>query len=304
MFGRNKPRGRQYWLRLLGLFLLALIIALLGVPVGMGALSAQALLYAPCSDDGKTPADYGLTGEMVTLNARVGGSFRGFFIPGTNGATIIMPPPFNSGRSSRLPEAAMLAQHGYGAFTFEARPCAGMGPMSLGYDEVNEVADVLDYLLSRPEVDPQRIGIYGFSSAGATSVMAAVRLPSLQAVVAEGGYGDFSDNALGEDRGQGLAFYFVPLYRWGFRQSYRWSAGDINHLSPVSVIGQIRPRPILLIYGSQEVSLPGAYRQLEAAGDNAELWVIEGATHGTYRFVAPEAYEARIVGFFDQALRE
>jgi dipeptidyl aminopeptidase/acylaminoacyl peptidase len=198
----------------------------------------------------------------------------------------------------------MLAQHGYGVFTFESRPCAGMGPMSLGYAEVDEVADALDYLLSRPDVDPQRIGVYGFSSAGATSVMAAARLPSLQAVVAEGGYGDFGDNALGRGWEQGLGLYFLPLYRWGFRQSYRWIAGDINALSPVTVIGQIRPRPILLIYGSQEVSLPGAYQQLEAAGDNAELWVVEGATHGTYRFVAPEAYEARIVTFFDQALRK
>jgi dipeptidyl aminopeptidase/acylaminoacyl peptidase len=195
----------------------------------------------------------------------------------------------------------MLAKHGYGVFTFESRPCAGMGPTSLGYAEVEEVADALDYLLSRPEVDPQRIGVYGFSSAGATSIMAAARLPSLRAVVAEGGYGDFGDNALGRDPGHGLGAYFLLLFRWGFRSAYWWTAGDINALSPSTVISQIRPRPILLIYGSQEPSLPGAYQQLQAAGDNAELWVVEGANHGTYRFVAPEAYEERIAAFFDEA---
>jgi dipeptidyl aminopeptidase/acylaminoacyl peptidase len=201
----------------------------------------------------------------------------------------------------------MLARHGYAVFTFEARPCAGMGPLSLGYAEVDEVADALDYLLGRPEVDPRRIGIYGFSSAGATSLMAATRLPQLQAVVAEGGYSDFED-FVDHELGRGLVqrgeFYFLPLYRWGFHLAYRWIAGDLAKLSPVTVISQIRPRPILLVYGSQEKSLPEGYQQLQAAGNNAELWVVEGAGHGTYRQVAPQAYEERIVAFFDKALRE
>jgi uncharacterized protein len=301
LFLTHRARDRKYWLRLLLLFLLGVTGALLGTPFLMGVRFARTLLYAPCSDNGRTPADYGLQGEPVTVPARAGGSFRGYFMPGVNGATIIIPPPFDSGRSGRLPEAAMLAKHGYGVFTFESRPCAGMDPTSLGYAEVEEVADALDYLLSRPEVDPQRIGVYGFSSAGATSIMAAARLPSLQAVVAEGGYGDFVENALGRDDGQGLGAYFLLFYRWGFRSAYWWIAGDINALSPTTMISQIRPRPILLIYGSQERSLPGAYQQLQAAGDNAELWVVEGANHGTYRFVAPEAYEERVVAFFDEA---
>jgi dipeptidyl aminopeptidase/acylaminoacyl peptidase len=280
------------------------MVTLAAFPVVMGALFAQGLLYTPCNNDGRTPTDYGLKGASVTLPARAGGSFQGYFMPGTNMVTIIMPPPLNSGRSVRLPEAAMLVQHGYAVFTFEARPCAGMGPMSLGYAEVDEVADVLDYLLSRPDVDPQRIGIYGFSSAGATSIMAAARLPRLQAVIAEGGYGhfaDFVDNALGRNLVQRGEFYFAPLYRRGFHLTYWWVAGDVNKLSPLTVIHQIQPRPILLIYGSQEKSLPEGYQQLQAAGDNAELWVVEGANHGTYRFVAPEAYEERIVAFFDEA---
>ena len=90
----HRRRDRNYWLRLLLLFLLALTIALLGLPFLMGLLFAQTLLYAPSNDDGRTPADYGLQGEPVTLEARAGGSFRGYFIPGTSGATIIIPPAF------------------------------------------------------------------------------------------------------------------------------------------------------------------------------------------------------------------
>jgi hypothetical protein len=59
----------------------------------------------------------------------------------------------------------------------------------------------------------------------------------------------------------------------------------------------------LLIYGSQEVSLSGAYKQKAAAGNNATLWVVEGAGHGTYLNVAPEEDEARLIGFFEEGLQ-
>jgi pimeloyl-ACP methyl ester carboxylesterase len=295
-------RRWQYWFRLVTFFIITLTLALLCLPIFLGAFSMLGLLYAPCTQNRQTPADYGFSYEPVVIEARAGGSFRGYFVPGTNGAAIIMPPPFTSGRNVRLPEMEMLARHGYSVFDLESRRCAGMGPLSLGYKEVDDVGDVLDYLLSRPDVDPERIGVHGFSSAGATSIMAAARYPQLKAVVAEGGYGDFTENALGSGRERGLNAWFLSLFRWASYVTYRLVTGlDINTLSPVSVIYKISPRPVLLIYGSKEVSLPGGRRQKTAAGDNAELWVVEGAGHGNYLRVAPEVYKKRIVAFFDKA---
>lgn len=270
----------------------------------LGALFTIGLVYAPCNDHHLTPADYGYLGESITLQARAGGAFRGYFIPGSNGATIIMPPAYTGGRGVRLREAAILARQGYAIFLFESRRCAGMGPLSLGYLEVDEVADVLDYLSTRADVDLTRVGIYGFSSAGATSIMAAAQFPQIRAVVAEGGYGNFLENALGRDEARpGFSAYFLAMYRWAVRLTYRLLIGlDMEKLSPVTVIDNISPRPILLIYGSREASLPGGRQQLAAAGDNAELWVVEGAGHGEYFTVASEAYESRIVTFFNQAL--
>ena len=280
-------------------------LAVLSLPALLGSLFMLGLLYGPCGESRLTPTDYGYSAESVTVQAQAGGSFRGYFIPGTNRATIIMPPPLNSGRSVRLPEAAILARHGYAIFMFESRRCAGMGPLSLGYHEVEDVADALDYLTTRPDVDPNRIGIHGFSSAGATSVMAAARLPELRAVVAEGGYGDFIQNSFYHYNDDLLTTYFLTLFRWAIGVTYRLVTGlDINQLSPVSVIGEIEPRPVLLIYGTRETSLAGGHQQKAAAGDNAQLWIVEGAGHGNYLSLAPEAYEERVVTFFDKALQE
>jgi len=297
-------RDRRYWFRLIRFFIVSLTGLVLGLPFLIGVLSTVGLLYVPCSSSGPDPAAYGYAWEDVTIQARAGGSFRAYFIPGQNGATIIVAPTLASGRGVRWPETLLLLKHGYGVLTFESRRCAGMGPLSLGFKEVDEVADALDYLHQRPEVDPERIGVYGFSQAGATTIMAAARLPGLKAVVAEGGYGDFSSNALGTAHNEGLvARYFKWGHRHSFEPMYRLITGlDLAVLSPVSVIDQISPRPILLIYGSQEISLSGAYEQLAAAGENAELWVVEGAGHGNYLTVAGAEYETRLVGFFDAAL--
>ena len=86
--------------------------------------------------------------------------------------------------------------------------------------------------------------------------------------------------------------------------TYRLITGtNISALNPSGMISQIAPRPVLLIYGSNEVSLSGGYQQKAAAGDNAELWVIPGAGHGNYSQVAGEEYEARVMGFFKAALK-
>ena len=297
-------RDRRYWVRLIRLFIVTLTGVLLSLPFLIGVLSTVGLLYAPCSGSEPDPAAYGYGWEDVTIQARAGGSFRAYYIPGQNGATIIVAPALAAPRGGRWSETLLLLQNGYGILTFESRRCAGMGPLSLGFKEIDEVADALDYLRQRADVDLDRIGVYGFSQAGATALMATARLPDIKAVVAEGGYGDFRTNAVGTARSEGLVSrYFEWGYSRSFSPTYRLITGlDLAVLSPVSVIDQISPRPILLIYGSHEVSLSGAYAQLAAAGENAELWVVEGAGHGNYLAVAGEKYEMRLVGFLDEAL--
>lgn len=277
---------------------MALLFAGVSIPILAGFFSMYALLYRPCNDDTTTPSDYGHAWEDVTLKIE-GKPVQTFFIPGTNGATVIIPPPTNHSRGSRFGEANLLAQHGYAVLTFESRCCADLEPLTLGYREAQDVRVALDYLLARDDVDPARIGILGFSSAGATSIMAAAQYPEIRAVVAEGGYGDFAENAVGMRGGNIL----TRLYKWSLGTSYHLFTGiDIDTLAPVDVIGKIAPRHVLLIYGSEEPSLTDGHRQLDAAGPNTDLWIVEGAHHGSYMQDAPDEFERRVIAFFDQAL--
>jgi hypothetical protein len=76
----------------------------------------------------------------------------------------------------------------------------------------------------------------------------------------------------------------------------------MTEISPISVIDQISPRPLLLIYGEHELVSTQARQLLAQAGDPKELWVVPDCGHGGYLNAAPEEWERRVVGFFDDAL--
>ena len=270
------------------------------IPFAVGYLFILGLTTGGCSGGGD-PAAYNLPFEDVSFpSSQFKMPIKAYFIPGDNGVTVIVPPAHTNGRGSWLHEIAVLHRHGYSALTYESR--SGMGHrVSLGYAEVTEVGDALDYLATRPDVDMKKIGIHGFSSAGATAIMAGARYPTLRAVLAEGGYHDFGEAVHDTSQVQGWSF-LGTFYELGTRVGYRLTTGyDLSVLSPVSVIGQIAPRPILLIYGTAEPGLPGAYLELAAAGANAQLWAVPGATHGSYWYTAPEEFERRVIAFYDDA---
>jgi acetyl esterase/lipase len=127
-------------------------------------------------------------------------------------------------------------------------------------------------------------------------------MPEIRSVSAEGGYHDYP-TALGLGN---VSNILIQIYQFGAVSAYRLVTGDDVHvLSPISVIDKIAPRPLLLVYGSLEVSLPGARAMLEHAqetGVQADLWVVDGADHGQYLAVAPQEFVRRVVGFHQAAL--
>jgi uncharacterized protein len=306
---RKKKKDRRYWFRLLRLAAVAVVATVLAVPMSIGAFMMWGMTHAACvlSDASYTPKSHGLPYREINIPSRSGSSFRAYFIPGENGATIIVPPPLSSDRTGMLGEISRIAQHGYNVVLYDSRMCSGRSATSLGYLEAEDVEDVLAYLKQNNDnvqVDLSRVALHGFSSAGAASIMAAARYPEIRAILAEGGYHDMNVQ-MGIRNPHTLIEH---LLRLGALLTYRLVTGvDPDALSPVTAIARIPPRPIFLVYGSIEVSLEGASEELAAAkaadpNTDAHLWMVPGAGHGGYIGAAPDDYEHYVVAFYDCAL--
>ena len=82
----------------------------------------------------------------------------------------------------------MLARHGYGALLFDRR---GEGesdgdPNVFGWAGEKDIRAAVEFLRSRPEIDPDRIGGLGLSVGGEMMIEAAAESDGLKAVVSEG----------------------------------------------------------------------------------------------------------------------
>jgi dipeptidyl aminopeptidase/acylaminoacyl peptidase len=297
---KTAVRSRRYWLRLVRLFVVALVGVLIIVPVVLGAVSAWALTHPGCYFGSAPTIPY----ENITFPSARNITQQGYFLPGSNGATIIIVPAYGNGPGAELYDAAMFNNAGFNVLTMNSRVCMSVGYHSLGYQEVEDVEAAYAYLGTRSDVDPQRVSLHGFSSAGATSLMAAARMPEIRAVTAEGGYHEFSALFNVADTGT----YFDRLYIMAGHITYTLITGsDVQNLSPLNAIGQLGTRPVLLIYGSEEISLNGAHIMLSRAlenGVNAELWIVPGAGHGNYLAVAGEEFDRRLIAFHTAALIE
>src|SRR6185312_9486719 len=116
-------------------------------------------------------AHLGTAYENVSFETADGLRLRGWYVPSRNGAAVIAFP----GRRGPQAHARMLARHGYGVLLFDRRgegASDGDGNM-FGWGGDRDVLAAVEYLRSRPDVDPRRIGGIGLSVGGELMLQAA-----------------------------------------------------------------------------------------------------------------------------------
>jgi pimeloyl-ACP methyl ester carboxylesterase len=236
----------------------------------------------------------------VTFPSRDGLTLFGRFLPARNHATILLIHPLGSSNTNMLIYAEFLANAGYGVFMIDLRAHGSSDgdTSTYGWREAEDVAGAVDYLLHRLDVNGQKIGVLGISLGAQAALRGALKTDCLRALVLEG-LGPVNLNDHG-GRPKSLRRWINYPYNWIYYRVYEFMIGG-KDTSVTEAIGQIAPRPILLI-ASGEKDIYFSHLFFQTAQEPKELWELPDGEHGAAILRDSYTYMLRVIEFFNKVL--
>jgi len=236
----------------------------------------------------------------VTFNSRDGLMLFGRFHPGRNHATIILLHGLGSINSNMLIYAEFLVNAGYGVFMVDLRAHGSSDgdTSTFGLHEADDVAGAVDYLLQRVDVNGIKIGALGISLGAQAALRGALKTDKIRALVLEG----LGPSVLSDHGGspKSLQRWVNYPFNWLYYRIYEFMIRG-RDAGVLEVIGQISPRPTLLIAsGAKDIYFSRLF--FEAANEPKELWELPNGEHGAAILQDSRTYIHHVVEFFDKAL--
>jgi pimeloyl-ACP methyl ester carboxylesterase len=236
--------------------------------------------------------------EEVSFAGDGGVTLKGWLTPPKNGNLVVLVHGLGGNRASLLPEAEILARHGYGSLLFDSRAHGESGgdTATWGEREWRDVRAAIAFALERNGV--ARVALLGFSVGAAAVTRAAAEDPRVHAIILYATWTSLREENAYKTRKYG-GIGRVPAL-WG----YLWSGVDVDTVFPIDDVPRFTPRPLLMIAAMDDLDTPPWVmdRLFAAAGEPKEIWHEPGVGHGGCVAGAPEEYERRVIGFLSRGL--
>jgi len=274
-------------------------------------VSADAILNPSPPRDLPFLADQAFAAQSVEFPARDGVRIGALWVPTVPPAgadvqqvrrpTVILLHGYAETRDALLPQAELIVNAGFNALIvdFRGHGTSAGEVAALGTLDTNDVLGAVDYLMTRPDVDTQRIGLQGVSMGAAAGMIAAAQDLRVRGVIAEDSISSLRDAVWTayRDRLSLPAFLFRDITLWLVERRLH---APLSEVSPVEAAGRLTPRPLLVIDRAAEVPVEpgGAERILRSAGEPKELWVSPKFEHGDSGSSVSPAYATRVLGFW------
>ena len=278
---------QQIWDRRHVISRLPRIVVVLLVVIGLVALLRLSgvldrhFIYFPSAELLSTPADRGLEYEDVTLTTADGVKLHGWFVPGRSADTIVWFHGNGGNISHRVDSIAEIHHHiGPSIFIFDYR---GYGKSEGSPSEEGTYVDAeaaIDYVVSRPDVDPGRLVYLGRSLGAAVAAEMALRRPPSRLIL-ESGF--TSIRAMARH-----AYPFLPGIELLISTRY----------DTLDKIGRVHV-PVLITHGDSDQTVPfDMARELhEAANEPKRMYVVPGGTHNDSHVIGGDEYYEAIADF-------
>ncbi len=296
--GRKRLYRHRLWWLILSEIVLTFYVVL---PLA----ATYAMLYPLRLPVTLPPSQISASVEDVALTTSDGITLKGWYIPSRNGAVIIAVHGYNGNRSHVAFHAKALADRGYGVLLFDMRMHGESGGWLYSpWDTGRDVGAAVDYLKTRSDVQPDRIGAIGLSAGAGAILYNAAASPDVRALMLDGTGRSTVDDFLNPFIPDVQGLWFMTPAVWMDDRALELYAGRAAPPPFKELVKRIAPRPMLFISAGQapyETSL--ARRYAEYAGSSAEAWNLPDVDHVGGILARPEEYTQKMLDFFDQHLR-
>lgn len=258
----------------------------------------ESLFFYPSKQIAHTPAELGLVYQDVRFYSADNTALTGWFLPASTQpakATIVHVHGNAAKIGDHVWAVRWLPAAGFNVLTFDYRGF-GQSEGRPGLDgAVLDVQAALAYALARPDVDPDRLVVFGQSLGGALSLYQVAHSPlraRIRALVVDStfaGYRQIASEKLAES-----------WLTWPVQWLPEWVLSD--RLAPRGAVSTIAPVPLLLVHGTADTVVPARHsEQLYAlAGSPRQLWLLPGVPHTAAFELAVN--RRRLLDWLDQAL--
>lgn len=289
-------RGRRRRVKLLALPVGFVIVQWLIVP----SINAGIVTNAPHANVRPASA-IGLAGARdVSFTASDGVRLQGWYVPGRNGAAVILLHGSHGDRSDTTLHLELLSRLGYAVLAYDAR---GHGESSgttnaLGWNSDPDLRGAVAFLRRQAGVDPGRIAALGLSMGGEAALRAAADGVPLRAVVADGaGASTLGDSQITEHGPAALVAYSTT---WLAMRATELITGEQEPPPLQTTVGRIHV-PVLLIASRRAGEFETDRVYQTRIGGRATLRHIADADHTEALKRHPAAYQAHLGTFLAAA---
>ncbi|HEV2199355.1 MAG TPA: alpha/beta fold hydrolase [Bryobacteraceae bacterium] len=270
-----------------------------------GAIAlCEANLYVPHKASENLPSSRLGDWRDVSVIARDGISLAAWFVKPsakTHNCVVVLHGVGDS-RVGSAGYASIFLSSGYNVLLPDSRGHGASGGDIVTYG-IREKFDVTSWIAWLRKQGCQRIFGLGESLGGAVLIQAAAVTHDLSAIVAESSYSDLKSVA-GYRVGRMIAVPRVSepvaALMVGTAMQYARVRYGVNleEVSPISAIGQIRT-PILLVHGLADTETPpGESVELANRNSRAVLWLVPHAKHVGAYSANPAMFGERVLSWF------
>lgn len=252
------------------------------------------------------PRDAGLPQENLRITTGDGLKLDAWLVkqPSQASGTVICLHGVGDCKIGGVPYAKLFFEKGFNVLLYDSRR-HGLSEgqyCTYGYHEKHDVSTVIDYLMSRKDVQAGKIGLFGTSMGAAIALQAAAIDHRIAAIVAEASFTNLRTIMVDyQKRIIKLPWHFLRNVAMSRSQAIaRFKAREV---SPIEAVKQVHI-PILFIHGTDDSRIKTDYSRAlyDNANEPKELLLVPEGDHTDLLNVGGSEYERRITAFFEKYL--